>query len=102
MTEAPPIVSPDPDGYCKNPICRKEVPQKAHYCDRCSTATATVSFGLKAQGHIKEIEAILDEMRKDTESRYLWTDGVWKTIGKHIGWDGFTARDHYINYLSKK
>ena len=56
-----------------------------------------VLFGLEAQGHIEYIEEKISEWPTGINSH-----GLWDIIGKHIGWDPFTAYLYYQKYLNKE
>lgn len=46
-------------------------------------AGLTARFGLEAQGHLPTIERMIKE------------GASWEVIGKAIGWDAMTARQHW-------
>lgn len=61
-----------------------------------------IAFGLVNQGHIPTIEAELKKWNS-LEGSYdmTYSKDVWDSIGKKIGWCGFTAALDYFEYLSE-
>ena len=61
-----------------------------------------IAFGLEAQGHIPTIEAELKRWNdNECGNDMTYVKAVWDSIGRKIGWCGFTAALSYLEYLKK-
>ena len=74
---------------------RKKLPDAIQrLIDKMEKKNLKIVFGLEAQGHIPNIEKILDEFGSN--------EYAWEKIGKEINWCPKTACYHYVTYLRSK